>query len=56
MSFKIKNSICFVTGANRGIETGQEEIFPDKVSLDFSAKFRINRKALEREWSVMLPE
>jgi NAD(P)-dependent dehydrogenase (short-subunit alcohol dehydrogenase family) len=40
----------------RGLESGAEEVFPDKVSKDFFSKFRIDPKGLEKEWSTMLPQ
>ncbi len=40
----------------KGIESGAEEVYPDKVSLDFAAKLKTDAKGLEREWSTMLPQ
>ncbi len=37
----------------KGIESGAEEVFPDKVSRDFAAKLKADPKALEREFAVM---
>ena len=40
----------------RGLESSAEEIFPDKVSREFAVKYKADAKALEREWSGMLPQ
>jgi NAD(P)-dependent dehydrogenase (short-subunit alcohol dehydrogenase family) len=40
----------------KGLESGTEEVFPDNVSKDFAAKLKSDAKALEKEWSTMLPE
>jgi NAD(P)-dependent dehydrogenase (short-subunit alcohol dehydrogenase family) len=39
-----------------GIESGAEEVYPDKFSLDFAAKLKTDAKGLEKEWSGMLPQ
>ncbi len=39
-----------------GIESGAEEVYPDKVSLDFAAKLKADAKGLEKAWSTMLPQ
>jgi NAD(P)-dependent dehydrogenase (short-subunit alcohol dehydrogenase family) len=40
----------------KGIETGAEEVYPDKVSKDFATKLKMDAKGLEKEWSTMLPQ
>ena len=40
----------------KGIESGAEEVYPDKMALDFAAKLKIDAKGLEKEWSIMLPQ
>jgi NAD(P)-dependent dehydrogenase (short-subunit alcohol dehydrogenase family) len=40
----------------KGIESGAEEVYPDKVALDFAAKLKTDAKRLEKEWSGMLPQ
>ncbi len=40
----------------RGIESGAEEVYPDKVSLEFAVKLKTDAKGLEKEWSTMLPQ
>ena len=39
-----------------GIELGAEEVYPDKVALDFAVKLKTDAKGLEKEWSGMLPQ
>jgi hypothetical protein len=39
-----------------GLESGTEEVFPDNEAKDFAAKLKSDAKALEKEWSTMLPE
>ncbi len=38
------------------IESGAEEVFPDKGSREFAEQFKADPKAVEREWGQMLPE
>jgi NAD(P)-dependent dehydrogenase (short-subunit alcohol dehydrogenase family) len=40
----------------KGIESGAEEVYPDKMALDFVAKLKTDAKGLEKEWSGMLPQ
>ncbi|MEO8607860.1 MAG: SDR family oxidoreductase [Chloroflexota bacterium] len=40
----------------KGIESGAEEVYPDKVALDFAAKLKSDAKGLEKEWSTLLPQ
>lgn len=40
----------------KGIESGAEEVYPDKTALDFVAKLKTDAKGLEKEWSGMLPQ
>ena len=40
----------------KGIESGAEEVYPDKTALDFVARLKTDAKGLEKEWSRMLPQ
>jgi NAD(P)-dependent dehydrogenase (short-subunit alcohol dehydrogenase family) len=40
----------------KGIESGAEEVYPDKMALDFVAKLKTDAKGLEKQWSGMLPQ
>ena len=40
----------------KGIESGAEEVYPDKMALDFVAKLKTDAKELEKEWSTVLPQ
>lgn len=40
----------------KGIESGAEDIYPDKMALDFAAKLQTDAKGLEKAWSTMLPQ
>ena len=40
----------------KGIESGAEEVYPDKTALDFVAKLKTDAKELEKEWSTVLPQ
>ena len=40
----------------KGIESGAEEVYPDKVSKDFAVRMKTDAKALEKEWSALLPQ
>jgi NAD(P)-dependent dehydrogenase (short-subunit alcohol dehydrogenase family) len=40
----------------KGIESGAEEVYPDKMALDFVAKLNTDAKGLEKEWSWLLPQ
>lgn len=40
----------------KGIESGAEEVYPDKMALDFVAKLTTDAKGLEKAWSGMLPQ
>lgn len=40
----------------KGIESGAEEVYPDRMALDFVAKLKTDAKGLEKEWSGMLPQ
>lgn len=40
----------------KGIESGAEEVYPDKVSMEFVSKLKTDAKGLEKEWSTMLPQ
>ncbi|MFN8454983.1 MAG: SDR family oxidoreductase [Anaerolineae bacterium] len=39
-----------------GVESGVEEVYPDKTALDFVAKLQTDAKGLEKEWSGLLPQ
>ena len=39
-----------------GIESGAEEVYPDKTALEFVAKLKTDAKGLEKEWSTVLPQ
>jgi NAD(P)-dependent dehydrogenase (short-subunit alcohol dehydrogenase family) len=40
----------------KGLETGAEEVFPDKVSKEVAARLKTDAKGLEKEWSAWLPQ
>jgi short-subunit dehydrogenase len=40
----------------KGIESGAEEVYPDKVSKDFVVKHKADAKAVEKEWAHFLPQ
>ncbi len=40
----------------RAIESGAEEVYPDKVSKEMAAKLKADAKGVEREWASMLPQ
>jgi len=40
----------------KGLESGAEEVFPDEFAKDFAQKLKSDQKALELEWSTMLPQ
>lgn len=40
----------------KGLESGTEEIYPDKAAKDFIAKLKTDARALEKEWSALLPQ
>jgi len=40
----------------KGIESGAEEVYPDKMALDFVAKLKTDAKGLEKAWAGMLPQ
>ncbi|MCB0163989.1 MAG: SDR family oxidoreductase [Anaerolineae bacterium] len=39
-----------------GIETGAEEVYPDKMALDFVEKLKSDAKGLEKAWAGVLPQ
>ena len=41
---------------SKGIETGAEEIYPDKVSKDLALKLQSDAKGVEKEWATFLPQ
>jgi hypothetical protein len=50
---RIEGAVALVTGANDGIEAGQEDIFPDPYALDFGRQFASSPKASERQFAAM---
>ncbi len=51
---RIEGAVALVTGANRGIEAGQEDIFPDPFAVDFGRRFESSPKASERQIAAMI--
>ena len=40
----------------KGIESGTEEVYPDKVSKDLALKLQADAKSVEKEWAALLPQ
>ncbi len=38
------------------LQSKNEEVYPDKIALDFVAKLKTDAKGLEKEWSETLPQ